>query len=59
MFPGFHVLQYALLTIGRQAVKVLQPLLELLLFLLRQAPEVGIVLQSATLLIVWQLAMLI
>lgn len=53
------MLQYALLTIGRQAVKVLQPLLELLLFLLRQAPEVGIVLQSATLLIVWQLAMLI
>jgi hypothetical protein len=53
MFPGFHVLQYALLAIGRQAVKVLQPLLELLLSLLRQAPEVGIVLQSATLLIVW------
>ena len=53
------MLQHALLAIGRQAVEVLQPLLELLLSLLRQAPEAWIVLQSAALLIVWQLAMLL
>jgi hypothetical protein len=52
-------MQNLLLPVGRQAVEVLQPLLELLLPLRRQVTECGIVFQRAPLLVEWLLAMLI
>jgi len=44
VLPGFHVAQNALLPLGRQAGKMLQPLPQPLLLLRRQSPESGIAL---------------
>lgn len=56
--PRLHVLQHPLLPVRRQAIEVLQSLLELLLPLWRQAAEIRIALERSSLLINGHLAML-
>src|SRR5579864_2823019 len=59
MLPHLAAPQYLLLTLGRQTVEMLQPLLILLLPLRRQMAELRIVLQRPALLIERLLAMLV
>ncbi|OLE11176.1 MAG: hypothetical protein AUG89_10355 [Acidobacteria bacterium 13_1_20CM_4_56_7] len=51
MFPRLHPLQYLLLSVGRQSIEVLQPLLKLLLPLRGQTPKRRIALKRSSLLI--------
>jgi hypothetical protein len=57
VLPCFHASQDTLLAFRRQAIKVLQALLELLLPLPRQSAKCGVGFERAPLLIEWLFAM--